>query len=49
MRSKLEALNVELIEDVGGCTVCEPSLYFSFRRDGQASGRLLSAIVARTG
>lgn len=48
MRSKLEALDVQTIEDIDGCTVCEPSLYFSFRRDGQASGRLLSAIVART-
>ena len=37
----------EAIDDVAGCTVHEPALYHSFRRDGGASGRLLSAIVAR--
>jgi len=36
-----------LIDDVPGCTVCDPVRFFSFRRDGQKSGRLLSAIVAR--
>lgn len=35
------------IEDVGGCTVGDPELYFSYRRDGKASGRHLHAIVAR--
>jgi YfiH family protein len=35
------------IDDVTGCTVLEPERFFSFRRDGKASGRHLSAIVPR--
>jgi polyphenol oxidase len=35
------------IDDVWGCTVSEPARFFSFRRDGKASGRHLSAIVPR--
>jgi polyphenol oxidase len=35
------------IDDVSGCTVLEPARFFSFRRDGKASGRHLSAIVPR--
>lgn len=35
------------IEDVAGCTVCDSGAFFSFRRDGARSGRLLSAIVSR--
>jgi len=35
------------IDDVWGCTVLEPQRFFSFRRDGKASGRHLSAIVPR--
>ncbi|WP_437676477.1 peptidoglycan editing factor PgeF [Sorangium sp. So ce131] len=34
------------IDDVRGCTACDPARFFSYRRDGQRSGRLLSAIVA---
>jgi YfiH family protein len=34
------------IEDVAGCTCCEPERFYSFRRDGQASGRHLAAIVS---
>ena len=34
------------IDDVPGCTRCEPERFFSFRRDGQASGRHLTAIVS---
>ncbi len=37
----------EAIDRVPGCTVCNPDTFFSFRRDGQRSGRLLSAIVSR--
>ena len=37
----------ERIDDVGGCTASEPERFFSFRRGGRASGRHLSAIVAR--
>jgi copper oxidase (laccase) domain-containing protein len=28
--------------------MCESELFFSYRRDGAKSGRMLSAIVART-
>lgn len=34
------------IDDVPGCTVCDAARFFSYRRDGARSGRLLSAIVA---
>ena len=36
------------IDDVGGCTYDEPELYYSFRRDGQRSGRHLHAIRPRS-
>ncbi len=35
------------IDDVLGNTVLEPERFFSFRRDGERSGRMLSAIVPR--
>jgi polyphenol oxidase len=35
------------IDDVPGCTRCEPERFFSYRRDGAASGRHLTAIVSR--
>jgi len=35
------------IEDVPGCTFCDPVRFHSYRRDGERSGRLLSAIVVR--
>lgn len=35
------------LDDVHGCTVGQPHDFFSYRRDGQRSGRLLSAVVAR--
>lgn len=34
------------IDDVPGCTVLDSSNYFSFRRDKERSGRMMSAIVA---
>jgi polyphenol oxidase len=40
-----EGLARENIDHVYGCTVSEPALYYSFRRDGEVSGRQLSAIV----
>jgi YfiH family protein len=48
VRAQLTAagIRVECIDDVPGCTRCEPERFFSFRRDGQASGRHLAAIVA---
>jgi YfiH family protein len=36
------------IDDVPGCTRCEPERFFSFRREGQRSGRHIAAIVAPT-
>lgn len=44
---RAEGLNDAQIDDVFGCTLLEPEHFFSFRRDGQKSGRHLSAIVAR--
>lgn len=40
-------LTAAAIDDVRGCSVCDAARFFSYRRDGQRSGRLLSAIVAR--
>ncbi len=37
----------ERIDQVRGCTKCDPDRYFSYRRDGKVGGRLLSAIVSR--
>jgi YfiH family protein len=32
------------VEFVGGCTICAPHLFHSYRRDGDRSGRMLGAI-----
>ncbi|HEY0466645.1 MAG TPA: peptidoglycan editing factor PgeF [Polyangiaceae bacterium] len=47
LRAELHAqgLAQAAIDDVWGCTVLDPEHFFSFRRDGKASGRHLSAIV----
>ena len=49
LRAELRGLGLAdgSIDDVWGCTVLEPARFFSFRRDGKASGRHLSAIVPR--
>jgi YfiH family protein len=54
VRAQLRALGLEgdAIDDVPGagsegCTRCNPERFYSFRRDGDASGRLVGAIVAR--
>ena len=49
LRAELHAQGLAhgAIDDVWGCTVLEPARFFSFRRDGKASGRHLSAIVPR--
>jgi YfiH family protein len=39
-------LAAQNIDDVPGCTRCEPERFFSYRRDGRASGRHLTAIVS---
>lgn len=48
-RAQLESLDIALdaIDDVPGCTVLDVARFFSFRRDRERSGRLLSAIVPR--
>jgi YfiH family protein len=46
---QLRAAGVETIDTLGECTVCDPSRYFSYRRDGARSGRMLSVIVAGRG
>lgn len=47
VRAQLEAEGIAAtaIDDVHGCTVGDRERFHSFRRDGKASGRLLSAIV----
>ncbi len=49
IHAQLEAAGLasDDIDDVRGCTVCEPERFHSYRRDGKVSGRLLSAIVSR--
>lgn len=49
LRAELRSLGLRdtAIDDVWGCTVLEPERFFSFRREGKASGRHLSAIVPR--
>jgi len=49
LRAELHALGLahSQIDDVPGCTFLQPEQFFSFRRDGKASGRHLSAIVPR--
>jgi YfiH family protein len=39
-------VDADRIDDVVDCTVCNRARFHSFRRDGQHSGRMLSAIVA---
>lgn len=41
---QLETAGVE-VDHVLGCTVCDPSRFHSYRRDGKVSGRMLAAIV----
>jgi polyphenol oxidase len=47
LRAQLSAAGVRTIDDPGGCTRCDADRFFSFRRDGAASGRHVGAIVAR--
>ena len=37
----------EDIEDVGGCTRCEGARFHSYRREGEASGRMIGVISPR--
>lgn len=45
IRAQLRASGVTILEDVGTCTVCDRTRFFSFRRDGKRSGRMLAAIA----
>jgi YfiH family protein len=49
LRAQLVAAGVDdaRIDDVRGCTVCDPERFFSYRRQGPKSGRHLAAIVPR--
>jgi YfiH family protein len=51
VREQLRAAGLadDAIDDVAGCTKCDAARFFSFRRDREKSGRLLSAIVAQNG
>lgn len=44
---QLRAAGVNVIDTLGRCTVCEPEWFFSYRRDGAQSGRMLGVIVPR--
>ncbi len=44
---QLRAAGVSVIDTLGRCTACETELFFSYRRDGQRSGRMLSSIAAQ--
>lgn len=44
---QLRARGVGDVTTLGRCTVCEPGAFFSFRRDGARSGRMVGVIVAR--
>ena len=48
-RAQLVALGVpnSAIDDVPGCTRCDASLFYSYRRDGDHAGRLIGVIAAR--
>jgi YfiH family protein len=47
VEKQLRSAGIDRIEVIGECTVCEADRYFSFRRDGARSGRMLSVVTAR--
>lgn len=47
VHAQLKASKIATIDDVGGCTKCHPERYHSFRRDAEASGRMIGVIAAR--
>lgn len=49
VRAQLESAGIAAIDALAACTMCSADLFFSFRRDGKRSGRMLSAIAARSG
>jgi copper oxidase (laccase) domain-containing protein len=44
---QLRRAGVRSVETLGSCTMCDGARFFSYRRDGARSGRMLSVIVAR--
>ncbi|MFO0606605.1 MAG: peptidoglycan editing factor PgeF [Polyangiales bacterium] len=48
VEAQLHARGVTAVEPIGRCTVCDPGAFFSFRRDGARSGRMVGVIVAKT-
>jgi YfiH family protein len=49
VRAHLAAVGVtaERVQDVPGCTRCDPTRFFSYRRQGEIAGRHLAAIAVR--
>ena len=47
VEAQLEGLGVRTVDSMRRCTRCDAERFYSFRRDGQRSGRLLGVIVAR--
>jgi YfiH family protein len=47
VRRQLESAGVTDVEDVPGCTRCDAVRFFSYRRDGERSGRHLAVISLR--
>jgi YfiH family protein len=49
VRAQLRAMGIkdERIEDIDGCTKCDAARFYSYRRDGDPSGRHLAVIRAR--
>jgi polyphenol oxidase len=46
---RMHGMGASEVEDVEGCTMCDEQRFFSFRRDGDESGRHLAVIVAKAG
>ncbi len=47
VENQLRALGVRAVDTLGCCTRCDETRFFSFRRDGARSGRMVGVIVAR--
>jgi len=50
VRLQLRAIGLDdaNVEDIPGCTRCEPDRFFSYRRDGANAGRLMAVVVPRS-
>ncbi len=44
-QAEMSGIPASMIELDGRCTICGPELFHSYRRDGDASGRMLAAIT----